>query len=128
MGNKPLRRWNGSEFEPVLSPFELEKKSFSAARPIVADDAGTMLYHPASDDNARTVTIPANASIPFPIGTCITIRNRINVVTVAITTDTLNLAGEDTQGSVEIAAGGVATFVKEEDTEWFVSGVGVTAA
>ena len=128
MSDKAMRRWNGSAWEGIASSFELEFDPFSAARPIVAADSGKCLYHPASDDNPRTVTIPANSSVPFPVGTVITIRNRINIVTVAITTDTLNLAGEDTQGSVEIAAGGIATLVKEEHTEWVISGVGIAAA
>lgn len=127
MSNKPIRRWNGAAWEAIASPFELERVPFSAALPLVLAHAGQYLYHPASDNNARTVTIPANGSIAFPIGTVITIRNRINVVTVAITTDTLRLAGEDTTGSVTIAAGGIATLVKEETDSWVISGVGVEA-
>ena len=55
-------------------------------------DAGKCIYHPASDANARTFTLPANATIAMPIGTAVTFMNdSANAVTIAITTDTLQL-------------------------------------
>lgn len=104
--------------------------SFSGAHSIVLANAGAILYHPTTDDNARTVTIPANGSVAFAVGTVITVVNEANTVTIAITTDTLSLMDGDTggTGSVEVAANGIATLVKVASTRWIVSGVGVTAA
>jgi hypothetical protein len=103
--------------------------SFSAARPVVAADAGTTLYHPSSDTTARTVTLPANATIPMPVGSVITVDNDISagIVTIAITTDTLVLVGAaGTTGSRTLAAGGRAVMQKVTTTRWRISGVGLT--
>lgn len=103
--------------------------SFSAARPVVADDAGTTLYHPASDTTARTVTFPANATIPMPVGSVVTIDNDVGagVVTIAITTDTMVLVGTvGSTGNRTLAAGGRATAQKVTTTRWRISGIGLT--
>ena len=91
----------------------------------LTDDVVT---HPAADTTARTWTIPANASVAFPVGTIITLDNRVGAgaITLAITTDTLELVGAGTTGSRTIAAGGQATLLKVEATVWRAGGVGVT--
>jgi len=91
----------------------------------LTDDVVT---HPATDTAARTWTIPANSSVPFPVGTIITLDNRAGAgaITLAINTDTLELVGAGTVGSRTIAAGGQATLLKVEATVWRVGGVGVT--
>lgn len=104
----------------------IPQNSQSAAYPIVATDAQKHIFHPVGDNNARTFTIPANVSIPFPVGTAITFINKINVVTIAITSDTLTLAGAGTTGSRSLAANGVATAIKITSTEWIISGTGLT--
>ena len=96
--------------------------SQSAAYTLVAADAGKTILHPDSDDNARTFTIPANSSVPYPVGTVITFVNMKNTVTIAITTDTLYLAGDGTTGSRTLAEYGVATAVKLTSTTWLISG------
>jgi hypothetical protein len=95
---------------------------------LVITDAGKQIFHPSSDDNARTFTIPANSSVAFPVGTAITFINRINTLTIAITTDTLTLANTTDTGSMELAVNGMATEIKLDSTNWLISGVGVTAA
>ena len=56
-------------------------------------DKGKSIDHPSTDANARTFTIPANASVAYAIGTCISFSNMTSqVVTIAITTDTMYLA------------------------------------
>ena len=50
---------------------------FSADRTLGLSDAGKHCLHPAADTTARTLTIPANASIAFPLGTAITVVNQI---------------------------------------------------
>src|SRR6185312_10195213 len=70
--------------------------SQSTAYTAVLGDAGGALLHPSSDNNARTFTIPANASVAYPVGTALTFINMINTMTIAITSDTLTLMGTGT--------------------------------
>lgn len=105
---------------------EIPQNSQSAAYGLVLADSGKHIYHPSGDNNARTFTIPANSSVAYPIGTTITFINEINTVTIAITTDTLVLAGTGATGSRTLAASGVATAVKVTSTRWIISGTGLT--
>jgi hypothetical protein len=100
--------------------------SRSAAYTLVLADAGKTILHPIADNNARTFTIPANSSVAYPVGTVVTFINLINTVTIAITTDTMYLAGTGTTGSRTLAAYGVATAVKVDSTTWVISGNGLT--
>lgn len=102
--------------------------SDSTARVIVLTDAGTVLLHPSADTTARTWTIPPNASVPFPLGTVLRFvnQNAAGVLTIAITTDTMRLAGAGTTGSRTLAANGVAEAIKVTTTEWIISGTGLT--
>lgn len=100
--------------------------SQSAAYTLVLADSGKTILHPASDNNARTFTIPANSSVVYPIGTVITFVNLINTITIAITSDTMYLAGPGTTGSRTLAAYGVASAVKVASTTWIISGNGLT--
>jgi hypothetical protein len=104
----------------------MPQNSQSAAYGILASDAGKSIVHPITDNNARTFTIPANGSVAFPVGTTITFINMINTVTIAITTDTMYLAGAGTTGSRTLAAYGVATAIKVTSTSWIISGNGLT--
>lgn len=100
----------------------------SAAYTLVASDAGKHVLHPTADVTARVFTIPANASVPFRIGTAVTFvnQNGAGSVTIAITTDTLRLAGAGTTGSRTLAANGICTALKVTATEWLISGTGLT--
>ena len=102
--------------------------SDSTARAIVLTDAGDILLHPSADTTARTWTIPANASVPFPVGTVLRFvnQNAAGVLTIAITTDTMRLAGPGTTGNRTLAANGVAEAIKVAATEWIISGTGLT--
>lgn len=104
----------------------IPQNSQSTAYTAVAADAGGHILHPTADNNARTFTIPANSSVAYPIGTAITFVNLINTVTIAITTDTLILAGAGTTGSRTLAANGVATAMKITSTSWIINGTGLT--
>ena len=104
----------------------MPQNSQSAAYTLVLSDAQKHILHPTADNNARTFTIPANSSVAYPIGTCITFINEINTVTIAITTDTMKLAGAGTTGSRTLAANGMATAIKTGSTTWWISGVGLT--
>ena len=71
---------------------------------------------------------PANSSVAYPIGTALTFVNQASagVMTIAITTDTMRLAGAGTTGSRTLAANGIATAIKVTSTEWLISGTGLT--
>lgn len=105
---------------------QVPQNSQSAAYTLVLSDAQKHILHPTADNNARTFTIPANSSVAYPIGTCITFINEINTVTIAITTDTMKLAGAGTTGSRTLAANGMATAIKTASTTWWISGTGLT--
>lgn len=101
--------------------------SQSAAYTLVLADAGKVILHPSTDANARTFTIPANASVAYAVGTVLTFVNMTSqVVTIAITTDTLYLAGTGTTGSRSLAQYGMATAVKLTSTTWLINGSGLT--
>jgi hypothetical protein len=100
----------------------------SGAYGLLIGDAGYEIFHPTADATARIWTIPANGSIAFPIGTVITFTNQhgAGVITIAITTDTMYMAGTGSTGSRTLAANGIATAKKVTATEWLISGVGLT--
>lgn len=101
--------------------------SKSAAYTTTASDANGIIVHPASDANARTFTIDSNANVPYDLYTAITFINRTaNVVTIAITSDTMTLAGTTTTGSRSLAQNGIATAIKDTATGWIINGTGLT--
>jgi len=101
--------------------------SQSAAYTAVLADSGKVIFHPSTDANARTFTIPANGSVAYPIGTAITFINMTSqVVTIAITTDTMYLSSAGTTGSRSLAQYGSATAIKMTSTTWLISGSGLT--
>lgn len=104
----------------------IPQQSKSADYTAVLTDANHQIYHPSTDNNARTFTIPANASVAYDIGTTLTFINDINTVTIAITSDTLVFAGSGSTGSRSLAANGVATAVKVDSTRWYINGIGVS--
>ena len=89
-------------------------------------DIGKHIYH-ASGAGAAVYTIPANSAVPFEIGTAITFINMSTTApTIAITTDTMYLAGTGTTGTRTLAQYGVATAIKMTATTWIISGSGLT--
>lgn len=106
----------------------LPQNSQSAAYTTVLADAGKHLYHPGADTTARTFTIDSNANVAYEIGTTLTFVNDTSagVITIAITSDTLVLAGAGTTGSRTLAANGIATAIKMTSTRWMINGTGLT--
>jgi hypothetical protein len=69
---------------------------------------------------ALTLTIPANASVAYPIGTQILIyQEGAGQLTIAITSDTLNSSGSKTKLTGQYSA---ATLIKTAATTWLLSG------
>jgi hypothetical protein len=101
--------------------------SQSTAYTTLIDDSGKVIFHPSTDANARTFTIAANSSVPYPLGTVLSFVNLTSqVVTIAINTDTMYLAGVGSTGSRSLAQYGMATALKLTATTWLISGTGLT--
>lgn len=101
--------------------------SKSAAYTTVLADSGKVIFHPSTDANARTFTIDSNANVAYALGTVLTFINMTSqAVTVAITSDTMYLAGTGTTGSRTLAQYGMATAIKMTSTTWIISGSGLT--
>lgn len=104
-------------------PTLVDRNLISADYTCVLADAGRFIYHNSA--TPHTVTIPANASVAYPIGTCLTFFNPTGsgALTIAITTDTLYLAGTaSSTGSRTLTAIGIATALKVTSTNWVISG------
>jgi hypothetical protein len=101
--------------------------SKSAAYTTVLADSGKVIFHPSTDANVRTFTIDSNANVAYPLGTAITFINMTSqVVTIAITSDTMYLSSAGTTGSRSLAQYGSATAIKMTSTTWLISGSGLT--
>jgi hypothetical protein len=110
-----------------LGYLNIPQNSQSAAYTTVLTDSGKCIFHPSTDANARTFTIDSNANVPYAIGTVIQFCNMTSqVVTIAITTDTMYLAGTGTTGSRSLAIYGVANAMKITSTTWIITGSGLT--
>src|SRR6516225_2143305 len=75
-----------------------------------------------------TIAIPNNATVPFPIGSVITVAvdPASGVVTFDASAITLLQAGTLNVGNRTLAAQGEATFLKVKTDTWFVNGAGLT--
>ena len=104
----------------------IPQNSKSADYTLVLADSGKHIHKEGT--TAFTTTIPANSSVAFPIGTALTFVNSgaSGAMTIAITTDTMRLAGTGTTGSRTLAAYGVATAIKVTSTLWMISGSALT--
>jgi len=118
----------GGTAAAVCAYVPLTQNSQSAAYTTVLGDAGKQIYHPGADTTARTWTIDSNANVAYVIGTCITFINDTSAgtITIAITSDTMILAGAGTTGSRTLAANGIATACKMTSTRWIINGTGLT--
>ena len=103
----------------------LPVSSITGTGTLTIADAGKLVYVTAA---SQTITIPANGSVAYPIGTAITFIAGPSATTVliAITTDTMYLASLGTTGTRTLAAYGMATAVKVAATTWYINGAGLT--
>ena len=89
---------------------------------LVLSDAPKHIYK-ASGGAGETITIPANASVAFPLGTAIAIVNQGGgTLSIAITTDTLTHEGTGATGTRTLADDGIATILKVTTTSWMIAG------
>ena len=92
---------------------------------LVLSDAGKHIYR--GTGSSATWTIPANSSVPFPVGTAITFINMTAIaVSIAITSDTMYLSSTGTTGTRTLAFYGSATAIKITSVDWLISGSGLT--
>lgn len=118
--------WDFGYTDLSIDTRSVPQNSQSGNYNIVSTDAGKHIYHPAGA-GAAVYTIPANSSVPFEIGTAITFINLSTTApTIAITTDTMFLAGTGTTGTRTLAQYGMATAIKITATSWIISGSGLT--
>jgi hypothetical protein len=91
----------------------------NAAAPTLAlTDRGQLV-----EATSGPITIPANASIAFPVGSTVILYNdSASGVSVQITTDTLRWAGSASTGARTLAQRGYAFLRKRATTEWVISG------
>jgi hypothetical protein len=112
---------NGSEIGFRNIPQNATNPPYTA----VAADAGKHLY--ASGGSGSTWTIPSNASVAYIVGTTLTFVNRSGGnISIAITSDTLILAGAGSTGTRTLANNSMAQAIKVTSTVWMISGIGLT--
>lgn len=100
----------------------LPQNSQTGAYQLVLADAGKHI-----SITTGGVTIPANGTTAFPIGTAVSIyNNSASNQTISITTDTLRVAGTGFTGARTLAQYGLATVLKVASTVWVISGTGLT--
>ncbi len=100
-----------------------------AAYGVVKADEGHGIRHTIADVTARVWTIGANSVQSWTDGAVLHFRNNFGagVITIAVTTDTMRLAGAGTTGSRTLAAAGMATAVWDATSStWLISGSGLT--
>jgi hypothetical protein len=104
-----------SEIVPVVASYGLT----------LADKGKTISF--SGSTPAQQMTIPANASVAYPIGTFLAFDNSGSVsITVAIASDTLTWADDNTTGARTMAAGGYAVAQKISATNWKIAGKQLT--
>ena len=123
---------------PVITTLN-QDVTITATGTIAADTIGfrglpqnsqTSAYTLALSDQGKQISIttggiiiPANSSVPFPIGSEITFfNNSSSNQFISITTDTLREAGTGATGTRMLAQYGFATCVKVASTTWVISG------
>lgn len=89
---------------------------------LVLSDAPKHIYK-AAGGAGETWTIPANASVAFPIGTAIALVNQGgDDLAIVITDDTLTLEFVGTTGARTLADDSIAMILKVTATAWMISG------
>jgi hypothetical protein len=108
-------------FATLSTAVQYPQNSQSANYTLVLGDAGKQIFHPVADANIRTYTIPANASVAFPIGTVVlfTVENGGRYVNVACG-DTL-VFGSGTTGSVAVVPNNTLMAIKVTSTKWMAN-------
>ncbi len=96
-------------------------QSTTSSGNIQLNDSGKHLYLTGS------ITVANNSTVPFDVGTVLTIISNSSSVTITQGTGvTIRLANTSSTGSRTISSNGVATLVKVDTDIWYINGTGVT--
>jgi len=91
------------------------------------NSVNAMKYRGNFIDASSNVTISANGSVAYPIGTTMLIYNDSgSAITITVTTDTLTWIPSNTTGTRTLAAHSMATIYKKAATTWLIWGFGLT--
>lgn len=95
--------------------------------PVATASINSQTHRGKKINSSTNVTISANSSVPFPIGTMMLVENTgSSSITIAVTTDTLTWLPNNTNGTRTLAAHSIATLYKESATVWKIWGFGLT--
>jgi hypothetical protein len=112
---------NGTAWTSAAAPsavVSFPQNSQTASYTLVISDQGKQI-----SITTGGITIPANSSVAFPIGSTICFfNNSSSNQFISITTDTLREAGTAATGTRMLAQYGFATCVKVASTTWVISG------
>ena len=123
--NEPMFT-NEDGSDQLIDPSVSEIVAVTASRNLVLSDKGKTISFSGAVAS-QIMTIPANSSVAYPIGTFLGFDNSGSVdIQVAITTDTLTWADDGTTGTRTIAAGGYAVAQKVAATAWKIAGKQIT--
>jgi hypothetical protein len=116
---------NGTTWTSAAAPssaVQYPQNIQSANYTLVLGDAGKQIFHPVADAGIRTYTIPANASVAFPIGTVVlfTAENGGPPVNVAINSDTL-VRGGGVTGPAVVPSNNTLMCIKVTATKWMAN-------
>ncbi|MEE8306024.1 MAG: hypothetical protein V3R81_02100 [Gammaproteobacteria bacterium] len=93
---------------------------------LVLIDAGKTIFK-ASGGAGETITVPANSSVAFPVGTIIVILNGGGgTLTLAITTDLITQVGSGAVDPFTLADDAMISIIKVTSGAWYLSGTGAT--
>ena len=109
---------------------QVSTTAFADALRDIPQNSQTAAYTLALADRAKHIsittggiTIPANASVAFPVGAVVNIfNNSASTQTISITSDTLRQSGTNNVGTRTLAVYGLVTLVKVAATVWLASG------
>lgn len=108
--------------DPSQSEINVQNGNYTA---VLADKGKTISKE--SGGGGETFTIPSNAAVAYKIGTYLGFNNDGGGnVSIAITTDTLIFADDNTTGTRTLADGGMAVAQKVAATTWKIAGANLS--
>jgi hypothetical protein len=123
--NRPMFT-NDTGGDQLIDPSLSEIISTTVSRVGILSDKGRTVGFTGANAG-QTMTIPANGSVTYPIGTFLAWDNDgVNSFSIAITTDTLIFADDASTGTRTLAPGGAAVAQKIAATRWKIAGAGLS--
>ena len=112
----------GAAYSNAVGYIGLPQNAQSSNYTLALTDQGEQIYL----SSTANVTIPANTSVPFPVGATINIITSGTATANILTSDNLYLAGIGTTGTRTLSTYAMATLVKVGTTSWYIGGTGVS--